>query len=343
MLLLSLSLVWTPVADLPDAVGRKGMYAGLTGGRIVLAGGSNFPVPRNEGGKKTFHRSVFVQSEAARGRGPWTVLSDVLPCDLAEGATVTTPHGVVALGGDDGKGPVNTVFLLVWDEVEGTLRVHPVPALPLAVANAAAAWHDGRVYVAGGDDGRGGTLLFCRLDLAAALRDPAAARWEALPAWPGPRRFGAVLVPLGAPGREMIVLAGGKIGTPGPASARDYLADAYGYDPGQRSWRELPALPRPALIAAALRLDENRLLLAGGSDGHDIERLAELGDRYRLPADAMFFDAAAGGWRAAGAMPIGVAGAAVVALTGGGHLVAGGEYSPSLRTPRVFVVEASAP
>jgi N-acetylneuraminic acid mutarotase len=80
-------------------------------------------------------------------------------------------------------------------------------------------------------------------------------------------------------------------------------------------------------------------VITGGSDGHDIGRLAELGERYRLPGDAMLFDAAASRWSAAGAMPLGVAGAAVVALPGGAHLVAGGEYSPALRTPRVFVVE----
>ena len=83
-------------------------------------------------------------------------------------------------------------------------------------------------------------------------------------------------------------------------------------------------------------------MIAGGSDGHEIDRLAEIGDRYRMPDDVMLFDASAGRWSAAGAMPLGVAGAAVVPLPEGAHLVAGGEYCPALRTPRAFIVERPA-
>jgi N-acetylneuraminic acid mutarotase len=332
-------LRWTAVRDLPDPVGLKGMIAGVTGDRLLLAGGSNFPVPKSAGGQKTFHRTAWTQPLASAGRGAWTPLGDVLPRAMAEGASVATPHGVVSLGGDGGAGMLRDVFLLAWDSARAALELRPLPALPLAVGSAAAAWHDGKIYVAGGDDGRGGTQLFAALDLAAALRDPVAARWEPLPAWPGPRRFGAALVPLEFGARMELVLVGGKIGTPGPAKQEDYLDDAFAFDPATQVWRALPPLPRRALLALAFRAAPGRLVIAGGSDGHDIERLAELGERYRLPRDAMVFDAETGRWSAAGAMPLGVAGAAVVPLPGGAHLVAGGEYSPALRTPRAFVVE----
>jgi N-acetylneuraminic acid mutarotase len=335
-------LRWTPVRDLPDPVGLKGMIAGVTGDRLLLAGGSSFPVPKSAGGKKAFHRAAWTQPLASAGRAAWTPLGDALPRAMAEGASVTTPHGVVSLGGDGGAGMLRDVLLLAWNPARAALDLRALPALPLTVGSAAAAWHDGKLYVAGGDDGRGGTQLCAALDLAAALRDPAAARWEPLPAWPGPRRFGAALVPLEFGGRTELVLAGGKIGTPGPATQQDYLADAFAFDPVARTWRALPPLPRRALLAVALCIAPGRLLIAGGSDGHDIERLAEIGERYRLPGDAMIFDAATGRWSAAGAMPLGVAGAAVVPLPGGAHLVAGGEYSPALRTPRVFVVEEGA-
>ena len=333
------TLNWTPARDLPEANGLKGMVAGVTGGRILLAGGSNFPVPKRAGGGKTYHCAGWMQPVSAGGRGPWTPLGDVLMHPLAEGASVTTPHGIVSLGGDGGSGMLADVFLLAWNERRGAPDRHALPALPLAVGGAAAAWHEGKVYVAGGDDGRGGTLLWAALDLVAAQRDPAAARWESLPAWPGPRRFGAALVPVAFPQGVRLVLAGGKIGTPGPAVQRDYLDDAYAFDPVARSWHSLPPMPRRALLAVAFSPAPGRLIIAGGSDGHDIERVAELGEGYRLPADAMVFDVATGQWSQAGEMPLGVAGASVVPLPGGGHLVAGGEYSPALRTPQVFVVE----
>lgn len=333
-------LNWTRVRDLPDPVGLKGMVAGVTGDRIVLAGGSNFPVPRSAGGRKTFHRTGWTQPVSARGDGTWTPLGNVLPRALAEGASVTTPHGLVSVGGDGGAGMLADVLLLAWDEARGALDVRTLPPLPRALGSAAAAWHEGKLYVVGGDDGRGGTQVFASLALAAALREGAAA-WELLPTWPGPRRFGAALVPLAFPdGKTRLVLAGGKIGTPGPATQADYLDDAFAFEPAAQTWSTLPALPRRALLAAAFSPTPGRLVVAGGSDGHDIERVVELGEKYRLPDDAMLFDVTTGRWSAAGEMPLGVAGAAVLPLPDGLHLLAGGEYSPALRTARVYQVEA---
>src|SRR5688500_9100712 len=54
---LSFALNWRRAADLPDPIGLKGMYAGVSGKHVVLAGGSNFPVPLRAGGRKVFHRA----------------------------------------------------------------------------------------------------------------------------------------------------------------------------------------------------------------------------------------------------------------------------------------------
>jgi N-acetylneuraminic acid mutarotase len=70
--------------------------------------------------------------------------------------------------------------------------------------------------------------------------------------------------------------------------------------------------------------------------------MAELGARYRLPDRIMIYDAARDAWRAGGAMPLGVVAAAVVD-TGRGWIVAGGEYSPGLRTDRVYFVTTAKP
>ncbi|MBM3853907.1 MAG: hypothetical protein FJ399_12250 [Verrucomicrobia bacterium] len=332
-------LRWSHVSDLPEPVGLKGMIAGVTGDRIVIAGGSNFPLPKSAGGKKTYHRQAWAQPLAGAGRGAWTPLGEVLPRALAEGAVVTTPHGIVSLGGESDPGKLADSILLRWSDPLGALELRSLPSLPIAAGSVAAAWHEGAIYVAGGDDGRGGTLLAAKLDLAAAMSHPAAAKWEPLPVWPGPRRFGATLVPVAFGDRVELVLAGGKMGTPGPARQEDYLDDAFALDPKSNTWRALPRLPRRALLAAAWCAAPHRLVIAGGSDGHDIERLAELGERYRLPGDVMIFDTASNRWSAAGEMPLGVAGATVVALPGVAHLVVGGEYSPAWRTRNVLAVE----
>ncbi|MGH8018055.1 MAG: hypothetical protein ACREIA_07155 [Opitutaceae bacterium] len=182
---------WTRLADLPDPAGLKGMHGGVSHGRLILAGGSNFPIPNTEGGKKTFHAAIYTQPLSEGGMTPWIRDEQSLPAGLAEGACVTTPDGVAALGGFAKSGPVATAFLMQWDAVSGRAVFRDLPDLPSARAYAAAAWLDGRLYVAGGQNSAGGMQEFLVLDLQS--KTP---HWETLPSWPGPRRFGAVLAVL---------------------------------------------------------------------------------------------------------------------------------------------------
>lgn len=101
-------------------------------------------------------------------------------------------------------------------------------------------------------------------------------------------------------------------------------------------------MPRGAVLGSAVSLGGSQMLVLGGSDGHDFAQMKALGERYRIPSDLLVYDAAKDRWFTAGTMPLGVVGATVVDL-GGRWLVAGGEYSPGMRTPRVFALEARQP
>lgn len=324
---------WRQVEDIPDVLGRKGMYGGVTGGYILLAGGSNFSTPQRAGGKKTFHFDVFLREWPLGAERPWSTAKYRLPSRLGEGATVTTPRGVACLGGHDGVAVVPDAFLLRVEE--GLVKRMDLPALPQPVANAAAVLLDGAIYVAGGE-GRSGALgTFWKLDLT---RNDAA--WETLPAWPGKPRFGCILSVVTLADGPRIVLAGGL---PGPAKSQDdYLRDVALYTPATQTWRSGLPMPRGAVLGSAVALGGSRMLVLGGSDGHDFEQMKALGDRYRIPSDLLVYDAAADRWSVAGTMPLGVVGATVVDL-GGRWLVAGGEYSPGIRTPRVFALEVAQP
>ncbi|MES2694568.1 MAG: hypothetical protein V4773_13915 [Verrucomicrobiota bacterium] len=323
-------LEWTQREDLPDAVGRKGMFGGVSGGYVLLAGGSNFPTAQRAGGKKTFHRDVFLRELPLATERPWRVAEYRLPVTLGEGATVTTKGGIACLGGHDGNAPVATAFLLSVER--GEVRRQELPELPQAVTNGTATALGGMVYVAGGEGNAGALGTFWRLDL-----DKAGARWEKLPAWPGKPRFGCILNVVTLTDGPRIVLAGGL---PGPAkSMADYLRDVVVFDPKAGTWTAGATMPRGAVLGSSVALGGGRLLVLGGSDGHDFERMKELGERYRIPSDLMVYDVAAARWSPAGTMPLGVVGATVVDL-GGSWLVAGGEYTPGVRTPRVDELKA---
>ncbi|WP_161554762.1 hypothetical protein [Ereboglobus luteus] len=120
----------------------------------------------------------------------------------------------------------------------------------------------------------------------------------------------------------------------------DYLADGFDYNFSTQTWGIAPAMPHRALAATGARINENQFIVMGGSDGHDLDKMRELGERYRLPDHIMLYDARSNQWREIGKLPIGVAGASAIRL-GKQWMVAGGEYSPALRTNHVYMATFS--
>lgn len=328
-------LPWTPLTDLPDPVGLKGLYGGPSQDRLLVAGGSNFPRSAREGGVKTYHDTIFSRAMDAADDAPWTAESLRLPEPLAEGGNVVTPAGIILVGGRNASGLSAAVRLMDWDAEQGGIRLVNLPDLPTPRASCAVAWSEGWIYVAGGEGVAETAADFLRLNLQRWQQTPDEVMWEPLPDCPGPRRFGATLMPVRLDGETRLILAGGRRITSAPVAESDYRRDAWSYDPSHQEWQRRADLPRPMLLGNAVSTGEASFAIGGGSDGHDLARMVELGERYRLPDDIVHYDAASDRWSTVGKMPIGVAAAA--SLRVGDHwIVAGGEYSPGLRTASVF-------
>ena len=57
-------------APLPDPVGVARPFAGVSGGRVMIAGGANFPEkPLADGGRKRCHAAVWAADLAGVGAG----------------------------------------------------------------------------------------------------------------------------------------------------------------------------------------------------------------------------------------------------------------------------------
>lgn len=90
---------WTKLQDLPSAAdtasfGVSAPFTGIHNGVLIVAGGCNFPdKPVTEGGVKCYYREVF----ALHPEG-WKEI-DHLPFPVAYGATVSTPEGIICIGG----------------------------------------------------------------------------------------------------------------------------------------------------------------------------------------------------------------------------------------------------
>ena len=138
----SLSL---PQLDGTPNIGIAGAFSGRVDGKLLIAGGANFPDRTPEAnGEKRYHRDLYIY-DASRG---WQVIRDALPAPRAYGISVTLPEGVLCIGGCDASDCTDQVSLLTLDGD----RPHftPWPSLPRPLANPAGALVGHRISVAGG-------------------------------------------------------------------------------------------------------------------------------------------------------------------------------------------------
>ena len=183
--------------------GVSGAFAGIANDYVLVAGGCNFPdTPAADGGQKVFYTDVYAISLSCVGgtdyprSGGWQRVG-ALPCGLAYGASVTTPEGIVCLGGTaNGQKSEDFAVLLTLD-AGNALVSRDLPPMPVALDNFAAAYGDGFIYVAGGQSNGIPNHKAFRLKwpLPASWFDAASgAAWEELPDMPGPARVQPVAV-----------------------------------------------------------------------------------------------------------------------------------------------------
>ncbi len=91
-------LDWRQLPDLPDALGVAGPFVGVHNDALIVAGGANFPQPVWEN-EKVWHDRIHVLTKTDDGY-PWKS-GGTLPRPIAYGAAVSTPDGVVCMGGND--------------------------------------------------------------------------------------------------------------------------------------------------------------------------------------------------------------------------------------------------
>ncbi len=322
---LSAASAWSKRPDYPLAPGMAGLIAGVDGDVLIAAGGANFPGKMPwEGGKKAYYDEVFVLGSGDRAWRP----AGRLPEPRAYAATVSTPRGVLVIGGENAETVLADTLVLRWDG--HTLSTQRGPRLPAPRTSQVAAVRDGSVYVAGGyapGTARVSTGDFWRLDLPQLESG-----WKKLPTWPGPTRGQAVMAATGdalylLSGLEMTLAADGK-------TQPNYLTDAYCFR--AKKWERLPDLPWSAVAApspAPTTRSPARVWVLGGVDG----RLAGKQPRdTRVPNHIASLDVSTGRWiESAARWPDPVVTAPAVAFAGEWWIVSG-EIMAGVRTTGVW-------
>lgn len=201
------TITWQTMPDLPSttatpSLGVSAPFTGIHNGALMIAGGCNFPdKPVTEGGAKRYYDDLFIQELSADG---FLEKHFKIPHAVAYGMAVSTPKGIVCMGGNNQESKFAETFLMQWDTISKCPLITPLPPLPAPMDNLAATSIQNKVYALGGNyDGTPSNLLFT-LDL-----DQCSKGWSKLAAFPGAARVQPVAVSAEIAGESYIYLAAG--------------------------------------------------------------------------------------------------------------------------------------
>lgn len=242
-----------------EGLGLAGPITGISGNRLLVAGGANFPdgMPW-QGGKKIFHNKVY--SFKKRGQKLSLVTDEYqLPENIAYAASCSTPKGVLYAGGESEKGISDKVFLLKWDHYASAVIIESLPALPLAVSNASAISYNNIVYVLGGETQEGVSNMLWVIDL-----NDIHAGWSQLPFMPKQISHG-VFVAIKSSGILKLYMVGGRRKTSQGIS--ELYNTVYEFNVLQQKWSELAPLPYPLSAGTGVATKNGNILLFGGDRG----------------------------------------------------------------------------
>jgi N-acetylneuraminic acid mutarotase len=330
-------LRWQGLPPLPDELGVAGPFVGVHRDALIVAGGANFPKPVWDHDKQWLDSIHVLIREPQRGYR-W-IDGGRLPRPVAYGSVVSTPDGVVCIGGNDADDTFTDVFLLALDRQSESVSVTKLPSLPEPRVYAAAAMVGSRIYLIGGQFGAGletATGDVWSLDWSARGLDSTSERsfaWQRHRPMPGPNRaFHGVAAQHNGQHDAIYVISGRRQA----GTQTEFLKDTWEYVPDGETWQRKRDLPRCVMAAPVIACGKRRILVCGGADGSLFHQSDQLRDQHPgFPKQAFCYDVVADQWFDSGPLP---ANQVTTPAThwDGAIVVASGEIRPRVRTPAVW-------
>jgi SSS family transporter len=316
---------WSELPALPDQHGFAGAFAGVHGETLIVAGGANFPDGAPwDGGTKVWHDDAFLLD---LDKGSFS--TGKLPRPLGYGVSITTPDGIVGIGGCDAEKHHPDTFRLTTDGSK--LDTEPLPPLPIPLAYLAGARVGKKIHVIGGSTSPDATTASNR---HFAFDGTA---WTELEPLPG---AGRILPVAGSRGDAFHVFSGASLAPDaGGKPVRTYLRDAWKYD-ASGTWTRLSDLPRAAVAAPspAPPVGSSHLLVIGGDDGSlvDFEPKSE---HPGFTREVLAYDTDTDAWTVADPLPDGFHSPVTTPVVPwkSRFIIPTGEVRPAVRTPRVLI------
>ena len=349
----AVSIRWEELPELPEPMGGQfaGVHEAFSGETaLIVAGGTKWEGSFLAKGTKHWLDEVYVYTlpegtqretgvvaalrELVRFKAKQSLAEIVktgswqeagrLPTALSYGASVSTPKGVVCIGGMHDTDYYDTVLLLQWDGE--SITQSNLPPLPQPMALGCAAAIGNTVYAGAGKSAPDtDSKDFWQLDL-----DDLATGWKSVEPFPGPAR---ILPVAAAQDGSFYVFSGAALREDG--QAREYLNDAYRFTPKQ-GWTAIEPSPRPIAAAPAVPWGDTHILIFSGDDGKLVDQIAELGDDHPgYPLGVLGYHTVTNTWTTFGGIPESLLTTPGVVFERG-VVVAGGEPQPGHRSKRVL-------
>lgn len=256
-----------PPADGKAAIGVAGPVTGVHDFVLLVAGGANFPEGMPwAGGKKVYHDEVYAFQK--KGDSLLHIKTARLPFNFAYSASCSTPQGIVVVGGENEFGISDGVFLLQWNAEKSDISITNFPALPFALTNASATFHDNQIFVAGGEGGGGVSNGFFRLNM-----NDTQGGWKGLPVVPRPISH-AVMAVQNNGASDCLYLIGGRRRNANDTST--LYSSVLQFDFGNNRWTEKTPLPYALSAGTGTAHGSQHILLFGGDAGETFHKAEAL-------------------------------------------------------------------
>lgn len=258
---------WSTIGTLPTPSGMNKQY-GLAGALIgihrqnlVIAGGANFPdaLPW-QGGTKTYHKHLY-QARLKHGKVEWANISS-LPAARAYSANVSTPWGIICIGGENEQGPTDQVWL-IKTRSHSPATCTELPPLPKPLSNASATIMKNKIYVVGGENQREVSASVYYLDWTDRQKG-----WQIGPSLPQPVSHTLLL----ADSSTLFLIGGRKRNYDAPS---DFYAAVWQLESDQSSWQTGPSLPFPLSAHSGVVLNHHLVVLSG-DQGHTFRQVEQI-------------------------------------------------------------------
>ncbi|WP_188770528.1 kelch repeat-containing protein [Emticicia aquatilis] len=350
--------VWSelPIADgLEKQVGLAGASSGLSNDVMLIVGGSNFEdgVPWRGGQKKYFNDIYVVQKDGKNF--VWAKKTYKLPFNLAYAATVSTPRGLVCIGGENENGISPKVILLNWNDKKQEVDFNFMPDLPCGITNASAIFLDNKIFVLGGETKSETLSSVYQLNV-----NSGGATWQKLMDLPLPLSHSVAVIQ-----SNNLFLFGGRAKTESGISKLSNRA--FRFDLKKNKWETIKNIADknieiPALSAGVgVALGKDKILLIGGDKGNIFsqiemynakiiqskdeneksslqkEKVALLENHQGFSKDIYVYDIRKNSWTKFGEMPMITPVTTNLVKWGDVIFIPSGEIKPGIRTPNILI------